>query len=254
MKTALITGASMGFGERFVRLLAKENYRIIMVARSEDKMKNIADELNCQTRIIAMDLSESDAAGKLAELVADEDIDMLVNNAGFGDYGHFEELSKDKMISMMKLNMLTLTELCYLIMPKMKKGSEVLNVASMAAFSGGAFFSVYAATKAYVLTLSEGLYEEYKGKIMVTALCPGPTATSFGKTANMDDTALFRYIPSPTPDMVAEYGLKKLRNKRPVAIPGLSNQLMYLGSKLLPRAVSRSAITLSRSLNRRDHR
>src|ERR1700676_3705705 len=189
--TALITGASFGIGMEFARIFAREGYNLVLVARSGDKLRLLASEVEkshgARSLILATDLTEPGAAAYVLEQTtrADIQVDVLVNNAGFGQYGLFAENDLEECLSQMQLNVTTLTHLTRLYLPAMieraevgttteRKSGGILNVASTAAFQPGPLMAVYFATKAYVLHFSEALANELNGSgVTVTALCPG---------------------------------------------------------------------------------
>lgn len=182
----LITGASSGMGREFARLLAKDN-ELILVARNKEKLEELKNELG-NVKIISMDISDKDNCIKLYNEV--RDVDLLINNAGFGDYGKFNETNLDKDILMINTNVIachTLTKLYLKDMMK-KNSGHILNVASIAGFMPGPLMATYYATKSYVVRLSEGIREELKkekSKVKISILCPGPVKTNFEKTANI---------------------------------------------------------------------
>ncbi|MFE8072624.1 SDR family oxidoreductase [Marinobacteraceae bacterium S3BR75-40.1] len=242
--TALITGASMGIGEEIARSLASRTNHLILVARSEDKLKKLAErlgsEFGVQTTVIAMDLAAEGAAAKLYEQVADQPIDILVNNAGFGFKGAFLDLDLAGQQAMMHLNMVTLTEMCHLFGKAMvERGhGRILNVASVAAFQPGPKMAVYCASKAYVLSLSEALDAELRGQgVTVTALCPGAVDTNFHVVAkNETNKLLMSTAMAPRP--VAEAGVRALFAGRRMVVPGLLNCVSVMTSRMMPRKAS----------------
>jgi uncharacterized protein len=245
-KTALITGASGGIGEALARTLAQHGYNLILVARTMSKLEALGAELIAKNGVeavsIASDLSAFDASEKLiADLEARGlNVDVLVNNAGFGEYGEFATGDPTKQQQMISLNILTLTMLTRHLLPKMleRKFGRVMNVASTAAFMPGPLMSVYYASKAYVLSFSEALSEELLGSgVTVTALCPGPTESDFQARAAMEDSKLFKGKTLMTSREVAEQGVAALERGQRVIIPGLMNQIQAQASRFLPRAI-----------------
>jgi uncharacterized protein len=245
-KTALITGASGGIGEALARTLAQHGYDLILVARTISKLETLGAELNAkngvQTTSISSDLSAFDASEKLiAELETRElNVDLLVNNAGFAEYGEFATGDPQKQQQMISLNILTLTMLTRALLPKMleRKFGRVMNVASTAAFMPGPLMSVYYASKAYVLSFSEALGEELLGTgVTVTALCPGPTESDFQARAAMQDSKLVQGKTLMTAKEVAEQGVAALERGQRVVIPGFINQIQAQVSRFLPRAI-----------------
>lgn len=245
-KTALITGASGGIGEALARTLAQHGYNLILVARTASKLEALGAELSAKNGVEAVsidgDLSAFDATQKLmTELEARKlNVDVLVNNAGFGEYGEFATGDPIKQQQMISLNILTLTMLTRALLPKMleRKFGRVMNVASTAAFMPGPLMSVYYASKAYVLSFSEALAEELLGTgVTVTALCPGPTESDFQARAAMQESKLVQGKTLMTSREVAEQGVVALERGQRVVIPGLINQIQAQASRFLPRAI-----------------
>ncbi|WP_058300736.1 SDR family NAD(P)-dependent oxidoreductase [Gorillibacterium timonense] len=241
-KTALVTGATSGLGLEFVKLLAKDGYTLVLVARSEEKLKQLqASGLGVESVILVKDLSLPHAAKEVfAELVRQQiEVDVLINNAGFGLMGAFDELELDQQMEMIQLNIGALTELTRLVLPGMKKRNRgsILNVASMAAFLPGPLMAVYYASKAYVLSFSEALAEELAGSaVTVTTLCPGPTKTQFGAAANAEGSRLFKRAMSA--DQVARQGYAAMKTGKRVIITGTLNRLSIFGTKFIPRSAA----------------
>ncbi len=240
-ETVLITGASGGLGESFAQIFAQKGYNLVLVARSEDKMKNIAQELegkhNIKITVLAQDLSQPNSAEKIYNEVKNKNIDVeiLINNAGFGRIGAFKDEKVTTLTEMVNLNVTTLTELTALFLPAMieRNSGKILNIASVASFQSLPNFGVYAASKAYVLNFSEALHYELKGtNISVTALCPGPINTGFAKRANGENSILFKN--ATTPRVVAEVGYKALIKNKVYTVVGFRNKLMISMSNLLP--------------------
>jgi uncharacterized protein len=242
-KTALITGASFGIGLELARIFAREGYDLVLVARTADRLRQLASELEkahgTHSLILAVDLSEPGASAYVLDQTTRADIpaDVLVNNAGFGQYGKFAENDLEGCLRQIQLNITTLTHLTRLYLPAMieRKSGRILNVASTAAFQPGPLMAVYYATKAYVLHLSEALANELAGTgITVTCLCPGPTATEFQKRANISGIRLTKY---GTMDArtVAEDGYRGLMAGKPVVISGFKNWLVAQSVRFAPR-------------------
>ena len=233
MKTALVTGASSGIGKEFAILLAQQKNNLIISARSEDKLNEIAKEIrekyNVEVTVLPHDLSKPNAGISLYQTLKDlkMNVDIVINNAGYGDYGDFVDSDTTKTIDMLNLNMVNLTELMLVFSKEMrkKKSGMILNVASTAAFQPMPKFAVYAATKAYVLHLTEAAHFELKGAgVHVCALCPGPTSTGFELAANMGDLALFDKN-AMSPVEVAKIGLQGLKKNKVIIIPGFKNKV-----------------------------
>jgi uncharacterized protein len=246
-QTALVTGASGGIGEDLARELAARNYNLVLVARSADKLEALGQELRqkygIESTSISMDLSTPDATDRLTRELETRNltIDVLVNNAGFADYGEFWNLDANKTAQMLHLNITTLTMLSRALLPGMvvRKKGRIMNVASTAAFMPGPLMSVYYASKNYVLALSEGLSEELAGTgVTVTALCPGPVETGFQARAAMENSKLLKNPMNPMMDSkdVAKQGIAALERGQRVIIPGFMNQILALVPRWVPRA------------------
>ncbi len=216
---------------------AENKYNLVLVARRKEKLETLANELSekyrVKTYIFPFDLSRSGSADAVLEFVKGEgiNIDTLVNNAGFGDFGDFLETKWEKEEQMMQLNMITLTHLTKIFAREMVKNNikgSILNVASTAAFQPGPLWAVYFATKAYVLSFTEAIAFEFRSKgIQVTALCPGPTESEFGAVANVASSGLFdSNIPGSR--QVAEFGFKQLMKNKTIAVHGFKNRFLAL--------------------------
>jgi len=245
-KTALITGASGGIGYELALLAAKDLYDLVLVARNRQKLEMIRQDLEADFKVRVHPLVKDLARPGSADEVVDEveglglSIDMLVNNAGFGDFGRFVDTDPAREAEMLQLNVVTLTRLTKLFVRSMveRKAGKILNVASVAAFQPGPLMAVYYATKAYVLSFSEAIADELRGTgVTVTVLCPGPTETGFADTASLDDSNLFKLMPVSDPVEVARYGYQAMMNGEVVAIPGLVNKTMVLSQRFAPRSL-----------------
>lgn len=241
-KTALITGASSGIGEVFARQLAQQGYQLILVARSKPKLDQLAAELSrtCQIQVdvIAADLSQERAALGIYKQTEQlrAHVDLLINNAGSGLSGEFLSHSSELYHQQIALNITAVVELTHLYLPKMAAKGEgtIINLASLLAFFPFPYCSVYSATKAFVLSFTESLWEEYRHKgIKLLALCPGPTDTKFFDTAKDVETSSKR-----TPEQVVSTALKALERNKTYVIDGNVNKL----NALLGRILSRKAI------------
>lgn len=244
MKTALITGASGGIGLELARLFARDQYNLILVARRGDRLEEIKKELmtrhNIQVHLICKDLAAIDAAEDVFEVIINQklEVDFLVNNAGLGDYGFFYKSDWRKTAQMIQLNIVTLTQLTRLFLPRLiaQKEGWILNVASTASFLPGPLMSVYYATKAYVLSFSAALSNELQGSgVKVSILCPGPTASGFQEAAQMSKSRLNKMKVMFPAKAVARYGYQSLFRGKLVAIPGFLNKMIPLLVRLLPR-------------------
>jgi uncharacterized protein len=244
--TALITGASNGIGLELARIHASKGGDLVLVARSKDKLDELKSELENQFGItvytIGKDLSAINAAQEVYEETNKQDIqiDFLINNAGFGNFGMFTDTDWSKELQMINLNMTTLTLFTKLYlqdMVKRRKG-HIMNVASTAAFQSGPTMAIYSATKAYVLSFTEALSNEVKDKgVKITALCPGATQTGFDTAAGMQDSLLFKGKKLPSAKDVAEYGYNAMINGKTVAIHGILNYIMANSIRFTPRAL-----------------
>ena len=234
---ALITGASTGFGRDFAIKLSEQGYDIVAVARSKEKLEELKNEIKTNVEIEVMDLSQKDNAYKLHEKYQNK-IDLLVNNAGFGECGRFDKTSLDVELNMIDLNVTTLhilTKLFYTDFVKKDKG-QILNVASIAAFQPGPLMATYYASKSYVYNLTMALYEENrrnKGHVKVSVLCPGPAETGFFSRANVK----FAIKPHSS-DYVTEYALKKMNKNKLLIVPGLVPKLTVFSNRLVPRKLA----------------
>ncbi|MCZ6679305.1 MAG: SDR family oxidoreductase, partial [Candidatus Poribacteria bacterium] len=224
--TVLITGASSGIGEAFARNLANRGANLILTARSGDKLRQIAGELSekhaIDAHVFPGDLSRPDMPQRLFIQIqfAGLPVDVLINNAGFGKWGHFLDVNYQRYQDMLNLNINALVSLTHLLLPAMLKRGDggIINVASTAAFQPLPYVATYSATKAFVLSFSEALWGEYREHgLTILALCPGNTSTHFADVANADDTKMQK---AETPDKVAEVGLEAFLRGRNYVIPG----------------------------------
>jgi uncharacterized protein len=257
-KTALITGASGGIGYELARIHAENGGDLVLVARNKEKLDELKKELEENHGIsvytIQKDLSLHGAAYDVYNKVNDLNIevDYLINNAGFGDVKHFVRTDWPKQEKMINLNITTLTHLSRLFLPDMiSRGSgRILNVASVAAFVPGPTMSVYFASKAFVLSFSEAVAEEVRGKgITVTALCPGPTESDFHTVAHDGDITKDRKM--PTSREVARYGYRAMMKGRVVAVPGFDNKFLLALIWFLPKRI---IVRIVRRIQERRHR
>ena len=220
---ALITGASSGIGKEMAKVLSQKGYDIVLVARDEQKLKQVEKEIKEQNNVdiqtIIMDLSVEENCKELHKCVTD--VDILINNAGFGDCGNFTKTSLNKELSMIKTNIVAyhiLTKL-YLIDMKAKNSGRILNVASIAGFMPGPLMATYYSTKAYIVRLSESIREELikeSSNVQISILCPGPVKTNFNNVANVNF-----YMREADSKDVANYAIKKLFKGKFYIVPGL---------------------------------
>ena len=231
---ALITGASSGIGKDMARVLANKGYELVIVARDEKKLEEVKNELSPITKveIISTDLSDEANCKEIYKEV--ENVDLLINNAGFGDCGNFTKTSLEKEINMIKTNIIAyhiLTKL-YLIDMKAKNEGKILNVASIAGFMPGPLMATYYATKNYVVKLSEAIREELKkekSNVQISILCPGPVETNFNKVANVKFN-----LREADSKKVAQYAIKELEKGKFYIVPGLDVKIAKLGAKIIP--------------------
>jgi uncharacterized protein len=253
-ETVLVTGASSGIGLELARCFADDDCRLVLVARKGNALEALATELRrvhrIQAQVITADLTHPEAPARLLAHLqsAGLKVDVLVNNAGFGAQGRFAELPLRRQLEMLQVNITSLTHLTGLLLPGMieRRRGGILNVASTAAFQPGPGMAVYYATKAYVLSFSEALAEELAGTgVTVTAVCPGPTSTNFGATANMNTLGLVKKV-SMTAEAVARQGHRAYRRGQVVLINGYRNAFPACLVRFFPRAVVRK---ITRRLN-----
>ena len=230
----LITGASSGIGKDMARILAKKADELVLVARDIAKLEEVKKELEKETKveIISMDLSKEENCKEIHNRV--KNVDILINNAGFGECGNFTKTNLDKDLNMIKTNVIAyhiLTKL-YLTDMKAENKGKILNVASIAGFMPGPVMATYYATKNYVVRLSEAIREELKkekSKVQISILCPGPVATNFNKVANVKFN-----LREADSMQVAKYAIKKLEKGKFYIIPGIDVKIAKIGAKLLP--------------------
>lgn len=245
-QVALVTGSTSGIGKELARVLAREGHEVVLAARNESRLQQIAAELRDafgrDMHVFSCDLSEPGAAGKLWERLEESDltIDVLVNNAGFATYGPFTDTSLELELQQLQLNVVALTHLTKLAVRRMAERGEgrVLNVASTAAFQPGPLMAVYYASKAYVLSFSHALAEELAHTgVTVTALCPGPTASGFQSRAGMEKSRLFKGGLADA-RQVAEAGYAGMSAGRRVVIPGMRNRVGAIMGRITPGSLS----------------
>lgn len=243
MKTTLITGASGGIGEMFARKLAARGHNVLLVARTEEKLAALCVELRGAHRVeaqyVALDLSEREAPARLSEETTRRglEVETLINNAGFGSVGEFAELELANELEMIDLNVRALTELThlYLVPMRARRAGSIINVASTTSFQPVPFMATYAATKAFVLSFSEALWEENRRYgVRVLALCPGSTATNFFDTAGSSEPPK---AVMQTPEEVVETGLRALERGKSFVISGWGNFLLAEAGRFAPRSL-----------------
>jgi short-subunit dehydrogenase len=249
-EVALITGASMGIGEELARIFAADGRDLVLVARSEEKLRSLGRELEdahgVTAHVLPADLADPSVPEAIFGSLASKGLylDYLVNNAGFGAAGAFATLPLQAQRDMIQVNVDALVALTHLALQGMlaRRKGRILNIASTAGFQPGPDMSVYYATKAFVLSFSEGIAEEVKGSgVTVTAHCPGATATSFAGTAGNAESILFKLGAAPA-DKVAMHAYRSMMKGRVVAIEGLINRLLAFSIRFGPRALVRKIV------------
>jgi short-subunit dehydrogenase len=244
-KTALITGASSGIGRELAELCARDGYDLVLVARREDRLRGLQEKWTAQyavnVRSLPMDLSDDAAPQRLFDELAGTPIDILINNAGFATYGPFAETDVASQVEMVRVNVQAVTHLTRLFLPPMVRRGEgrIMFLASMAAFVPGPLMAVYYSTKAYVLSFSEALSEELRGTgVIVTAFCPGPTATEFQARARLERSGLLR-IARMEVGPIAKAGYRAMMKGETVAVPGILNKVVTVLIRIAPRSLIR---------------
>lgn len=255
-QTALITGASSGIGLEFAQLFAADRYDVVLVARTEDKLKSIKGTLEGQYgitgHVIVADLADPGSPEAIRRAVDEKGlrIDVLVNNAGFGGYGFFHETKLDHELQMIQVNISSLVALTKLFVRDMvaRGGGRILNVASTAAYQPGPLQSVYYATKAFVLSFTEAIANELDGTgVEVTAFCPGPTLTEFHARAGTQRS--FKQMKQQSAADATRGGYEGMRKGKSVVIPGRRNRVLAFGTRFVPRSF---AARVARKLQESD--
>jgi short-subunit dehydrogenase len=252
MSTALITGASGGIGKAFAEELAARKTNLVLVARSVEKLNEIATKLQQQHQIkvevIPKDLTETNATNEVFDVIKQKEltIDLLINNAGFGDYGDFAERDGERQLNMIQLNIMALVDLTHKFLPLMRqrRSGSIINVSSIAGFQPMPYLSIYAATKAFVLSFSEAIWAENKDYgVKVLVVCPGPTETDFFTEAKFPETLANTNNQIATPEEVVQDALQGLeKGDSTVVSGGLGNKIIVNMHRFLPRESLVSAI------------
>ena len=241
--TCVITGASSGIGAEFARELTRRGYGVTLVARREERLRELASELGERADVHACDVTDPNARKGLADALhaAGTKVDIVVNNAGFSTAGPFVDTDRDRELDMVRTNIEAVVDLCVLFAPGMaERGSGgILNVASTASFQPLPMQAGYAATKAFVLSFTESLHAELKGKgVSVTALCPGPVKTEFTEVANLEKAdAMMPSFLWDSAEGVAKAGIRGLEKGKRVVIPGVLNRAGAVGGQHAPRSI-----------------
>ena len=231
---ALVTGASSGIGRDIARVLSSIGYDIIAVARDEEKLKELKKELITKVEIISIDLENSENCKKLYETVKNEEINVLINNAGFGEFGEFTNTNLNKELSMINTNITAVHILTKLFLQDMVKKNKgyILNVASIAGFMPGPLMATYYSTKSYIVRLTQSIYTELKknkSNVHISVLCPGPVATNFNKVAGVKFN-----LKSMSSEYVAKYAVNKMFKKKLIILPGIKIKIARILAKISP--------------------
>lgn len=231
---ALITGATSGIGRDMALLLSKKGYDLIIASRDTKKMKQVQKKLNTNVQIVTVDLSNIQDCYKLYDTVKQQDIDIVINNAGFGAFGQFWDIPLEKELNMIDLNIKAVHILTKLFVQyfRQKDSGYIMNVASSAAFLAGPLMTTYYATKAYVLRMTEAIYKELQkdnSNIKISVLCPGPVDTAFNERANVS----FQ-LKGMKSKAVAKYAIDKMFEGKMLIIPGITMKITHIGERFLP--------------------
>ncbi len=245
---ALITGASSGIGRDMARELDKKGIDLVLVARNKEKLEEVKKSLNVKCEVIPMDLGIEENCIKLYDMA--KDIDILINNAGFGSFGYFDETDLEKEIKLIDTNVKAVHILTKLYLKDMveKNSGSILNVASIAGFMPGPLMCAYYASKAYVVRLSEGIREELKkkkSKVKISVLCPGPVDTNFNDVAGVK----FK-LPSYTSEHVAKYAVEKMLKGKFLIVPGIKIKFVRLMSKISPNNITSKVVYIMQERKR----
>lgn len=235
----LITGASSGIGLELAKIFAANNYDLVLVARNIQELETLARTWSVNTVCLSCDLSQISNVKKLVEELETREIKILINNAGFGDYGSLIHLEPDRQIEMINLNISTLTYLSQVFAKKMasKRNGKILNIASVAAWLPGPLMATYYASKAYVLSFSYALAEELRSYgVQVSVACPGPTSSKFGVSAGVNHSPAFSNTMSA--ERVARIIYKELLEGRQLIVTGFKNKLLVMLARFLPKRLS----------------
>jgi short-subunit dehydrogenase len=245
-ESALVTGASSGIGEAFAEALAARGTKLLLAARSDDRLQAVAKALRAgygaQVETVSVDLSERDGARTLQRAAIERGFepDLLINNAGYGTFGPFVERSIEEQLGMVHLNVEAVVALTHWYLPRMvaRGGGAIVNIASAAAFQPLPYFATYAASKAFVLSFSEALWAEHRRSgVRILAVCPGPVAdTRFGERARVDPSFFGDVRNVPREEVVAST-LRALERGQPMVVPGFSNRALATITHFVPRSL-----------------
>lgn len=235
MKYAVITGASSGIGSELAKQLSEQGFGIVLVARRENRLRALAEQLKTDTKIFVTDLSSREGCESLGEFLKDTNVGVFVNNAGFGDCGLFRDCNIEKEMQMINVNVVALHLLSKIAIRLMEKeGGYLLNVGSSAGLiPGGPYMATYYATKAYVVSFTQGIAEELseiRSKVFASVLCPGPVNTEFNDVANVEFS-----LPGISAKYCARYALQKMFSRKVVIIPSVLMRVGMFAGRFLPR-------------------
>ncbi|MDQ1446455.1 MAG: uncharacterized protein QOI20_2919 [Acidimicrobiaceae bacterium] len=240
MPTALVTGASSGIGLAFARKLAATGHDLVVVARSEDKLKNLADEVRVNVEVLPADLTDAEQLAAVESRCA-AGIDLLVNNAGAGTYGDFAQTDMEALDREVRLDVVAPMRLTHAALAGMvsRRSGGIINIASVAAFQAGPSNAVYSAAKAFVLSFTEAVHEEVRASgVHVTVVCPGATRTEFQQRGGFAGGKLPDFVWDDA-ESVVDAALKALARNQAVCVPGLFNKISTVTSQVAPRSLSR---------------
>ncbi len=250
-RTALITGASSGLGEKFAEIFAKDGYNLVLVARNTYKLNQqkrfLEKKYGVKVKIFIQDLSQQNSAKKVFDFTQQNGIhiDILVNNAGFGDLSRFDSCDIQKQVDMINLNITTLVQLTYFYLKPMQDNGygKIMNIASIAGFASGPLMSVYYASKAFVLHFSEAIATELKDTpVTVTTVCPGPVKTEFFNRAGFKNQKYFNIFSKDCGKKVCEYAYTEMLKGKTVVVPGIINKIGVTACKFAPREITKNVV------------
>ncbi len=259
-KTALITGAASGLGFELSLLLAKDSYNLILIDIDGDKLNEVKTEIekthHSIVKILIKDLSAPNVANEIFQDINDAKIDVLVNNAGFGLFGSFNNTNWERELDMLHVHIITSTHLTKLLLDGMvERGSgKILNISSVAAFQPGPLMSIYYASKSYLLSFSEAISNELKGTgVTVTVLCPGPTKTAFQSVVSENAADNKIGFNMACPSKVALYGYSAMQKGQTVAIPGVINKFLATLHRFVSRSMATRIVRNIQEANRKEN-
>tara|TARA_Y100000741_G_scaffold354589_1_gene329050 strand:- start:18 stop:779 length:762 start_codon:yes stop_codon:yes gene_type:complete len=252
MKTSVVTGGASGIGLELVKLLIEDNYKVFIVDNNKENLKKLEKSINPKHFVgIREDMSSLSSPQKIYKKLKDENIEVLINNAGFGDYGKFHTTDWKKEEKMINLHVVNTTHLTKLFLKDMvkKNDGKIMNISSVAAFQPGPLMSLYYATKAYILHFTEAIANEVKDKnICISVLCPGQTKTNFQKNVSSKKNKIMFNVSCP--EKVAKYGYRALKANNTISIPGNFNKFLVFLNRLLPRSVVTKIVRYIQEKNR----